>query len=151
MRVFYFTNSPSPKRIQEKVNTIRGIAEIVRVMPVFDERSAIVLRGSVDRMGLAEWLFNELNQPPPAQRSGVLQYRLPPPTPDPDHSDLTRIFYLSGTTNAQHVANAIRSSTKITRMMPDPEHNALVVRASESRVADAEKLVQQLDSPSSKQ
>jgi len=150
VRVFYFTNSPSPKRIQEKVNTIRAIAEIVRVMPV-DERSAIVLRGSVDRMALAEWLFNELNKPPTAQRSGVLQYRLPPPAANPDHSDLTRIFYLSETTNGQEVIKAIRSSTEITRMMPDPEHNALVVRASDSLVADAEKLVQQLDSSSSKQ
>jgi type II secretory pathway component GspD/PulD (secretin) len=148
--VFYFTNSTSPKRIQEKVNTIRAIAEIVRLMPV-EERSAIVLRGSVDRMGVAEWLFHELNQRPTAQQSGVLQYRLPPATADPDHSDLTRIFYLSGATNAQQVINAIRSSTKITRIMPDPEHNALVVRASDSLLADAEKLVQQLDSPSTKQ
>jgi len=45
------------------------------------------------------------------------------------------------------VIKAIRSSTKITRMMPDPEHNALVVRASDSLVADAEKLIQQLDRP----
>jgi hypothetical protein len=131
VRVFYFTNSTSPKGIQEKVNTIRAIAEIVRIMPV-DERRTIVLRGSVERMGLAEWLFNELNQLPTAQRSGVLQYRLPPATADPDHSDLTRIFYLSGTTNAQQVISAIRLSTKITRMMPDPEHNAVVVRASDS-------------------
>ena len=159
VRVFYFTNSPSPKRIQEKVNTIRAIAEIVRVMPVFDERSAIVLRGSVDRMGLAEWLFNELNQLPTAQRSGVLQYRLPTATADPDHSDLTRIFYLSGTANAQQVFNAIRSSIKMPdsrhpdfpRMMPDTEQNVLVIRASDSQMADAEKLVQQLDSPSTKQ
>jgi type II secretory pathway component GspD/PulD (secretin) len=100
-------------------------------------------------MGLAEWLFHELNQRPTAQQSGVLQYRLSPATADP--SDLTRIFYLSGTTDAQQVIKAIRSSTKITRMMPDPEHNALVVRASDSLVADAEKLVQQLDSASSKQ
>ena len=150
VRVFYFTNSTSPKRIQEKVNTIRAIAEIVRLMPV-DERSAIVSRGSVDRMGLAEWLFHELNQRPAAQQSEVLQYRLPPATADPDHSDLTRIFYLLGTTNAQEVIKAIRSSTRITRIMPDPEFNALVLRASDSLVADAEKLVQQLDSPSSKQ
>jgi type II secretory pathway component GspD/PulD (secretin) len=150
VRVFYFTNSTSPKGIQEKVNTIRAIAEIVRIMPV-DERSAIVLRGSVDRMGLAEWLFQELNQLPTAQQSGTLQYRLPPATADPDHSDLTRIFYLSGTTNAQQVISAIRSSTKITRMMPDPEHNAVVVRASDSLVADADRLVQQLDSPLTKQ
>jgi type II secretory pathway component GspD/PulD (secretin) len=149
VRVFYFTNSTSPKAIQEKVNTIRGIAEIVRVMPV-NERSAIVLRGSVERMGLAEWLFNDLNQPPTTQRSGVLQYRLPPATTDPDHSDLTRIFYLSRTADAQQILNAIRSSTRITRMMPDPEQNALVIRASDSLVADAERLVQQLD-PSTKQ
>ena len=110
-------------------------------------------------MGLAEWLFNELNQLPTARRAGVLQYRLPTATADPDHSDLTRIFYLSDTTNAQQVFNAIRSSIKMPdsrhpdfpRMMPDPEHDALVVRASESLVADAEKLVRQLDSPSTKQ
>ena len=151
VRVFYFTNSPSPKHIQETVNTIRAIAEIVRIMPVLDERRAIVLRGMVDRMGLAEWLFNELNQPPTAQRSGILRYRLPPPAADPDHSDLTRIFYLSPTANAQQIIRAIRSSTKITFMMPDTEQNALVVRASDSLVADAAKLVQQLDSPSTKQ
>jgi type II secretory pathway component GspD/PulD (secretin) len=150
VRVFYFTNRPSPKRIQETVNTIRAITEIVRLMP-FNERSAILLRGSVDRMGLAEWLFSELNQPLTAQNSGVLQYRLLPATADPDHSDLTRIFYLSGTANAQQIINAIRSSTKVTRIMPMPEQNVLVVRASDSLMTDAAALVQQLDSPSTKQ
>ena len=159
VRVFYFTNSTSPRHIQETANTIRAIADISRPMPIFNERRAIVLRGRVDRMGLAEWLFNELNQLPTAQRSGVLQYRLPTATADPDHSDLTRIFYLSGTANAQQVFNAIRSSIKMPdsrhpdfpRMMPDTEQNVLVIRASDSQMADAEKLVQQLDSPSTKQ
>ena len=100
LRVFYFTNSTSPRRIRETANTIRAIADISRPMPIFNERRAIVLSGRVDRMGLAEWLFNELNQLPTAQRSGVLQYRLTTATADPDHSDLTRIFYLSDTANA---------------------------------------------------
>ena len=159
VRVFYFTNSTSPRHIQETANTIRAIADISRPMPIFNERRAIVLRGRVDRMGLAEWLFNELNQLPTARRAGVLQYRLPTATADPDHSDLTRIFYLSGTANAQQVFNAIRSSIKMPdsrhpdfpRMMPDTEQNVLVIRASDSQMADAEKLVQQLDSPSTKQ
>ena len=159
VHVFYFTNSTSPRHIQETANTIRAIADVSRPMPIFNERRAIVLRGRVDRMGLAEWLFNELNQPPTAKRSGVLQYRLPTTTADPDHSDLTRIFYLSDTANAQQVFNAIRSSIKMPdsrhpdfpRMMPDTEQNVLVIRASDSQMADAEKLVQQLDSPSTKQ
>jgi hypothetical protein len=54
--------------------------------------------------------------------------------------------------------NAIRSSTKMRdarhpdfpRIMPDAEKNVLVVRASDS-LMEAEKLVQQLDSPSTKQ
>jgi len=36
-------------------------------------------------------------------------------------------------------------------MMPDTEQKLLVVRASDSQMADAEKLVRQLDSPSTKQ
>ena len=159
VRVFYFTNSTSPRHIQETANIIGAIADISRPMPIFNERRAIVLRGRLDRMGLAEWLFNELNQLPTAQRSGVLQYRLPTATADPDHSDLTRIFYLSGTANAQQVFKAIRSSIKMPdsrhpdfpRMMPDTEQNVLVIRASDSQMADAEKLIQQLDSPSTKQ
>jgi type II secretory pathway component GspD/PulD (secretin) len=55
--------------------------------------------------------------------------------------------------------NAIRSSTKMRdarhpdfpRIMPDAEQNVLVVRASDSLMAEAEKLVQQLDSRSTKQ
>ena len=51
VRVFYFTNSTSPRHIQETANTIRAIADISRPMPIFNERRAIVLRGRVDRMG----------------------------------------------------------------------------------------------------
>ncbi|MBV8728182.1 MAG: hypothetical protein JO336_00085 [Acidobacteriia bacterium] len=142
--VLHFPNAESPRNIQETANTIRAITEIVRLMPV-NGTSAIVLRGNADRTALAEWIFNQLAQSAAAQRPGVYEYRLPPTSVVYDHADLTRVFYLSKTNNLQPIISAVREATKITRMMPQNQMNAIVARGTDSQMATASQLVLQLD------
>jgi hypothetical protein len=152
--VFSFTNASSPLHIQETVNTIRAISEVVRLMPV-DERAAIVLRGDPNRVALAEWLFHELDQPANAQPGAPLplspqEYRLPPGV-DRSHNDVARVFYLAHAPTAQdlqRIISTVRATTKITRLMPMSEPKAMVLRATDEQVAEAEQLIKQLDSPS---
>lgn len=151
VRLFYFTDMVSARRIQETVNTIRAIAELVRVMPVNEQR-AVVLRGDLDRMGLAEWLFNELEKPANAQPSAPLdaerhEYRFQ--TGSDHNDDVARVFYLAHTGNPQdleRIISTIRTMAKITRLMPASEQNALVLRATGVQIVEAEQLVQRFNS-----
>jgi len=145
--LFYFSHATTPQAIQETINAVRAISELTRIMPD-NERHAMVARGSIERMGLAEWIFHQLDQEaPPAQQ--VQEYRLPPGV-DPVNADAARVFYLSHITNPQdlqRVLNTMRSTTQITRIMPYSRLNAFVLRATDIQVAQAEQLVRQLDKP----
>ena len=150
--VFSFASAPSPAHIQETVNTIRALAELVRLMPV-NERRLIVLRGEPARVAFAEWLFHQLDQPANAQPGALpaspQEYRLPPGI-DRDHNDLSRVYYLAHAVNAKdrmQIVNTIRAATKITRLMPISEPSAIVLRANDQQAADADQVIRQLDQP----
>jgi hypothetical protein len=43
--------------------------------------------------------------------------------------------------------NQVRASAKITRLMPENDQRAIVMRASDSQLAEAEQLIQRLNAP----
>jgi type II secretory pathway component GspD/PulD (secretin) len=143
VRILYFAHPETPQHIQERVNTIRAITEITRMMPDF-EKGAIVMRGSADRVELAEWIFAELDKPAAGRASPIREYRLPPATGS-DRAEIARIFFLSHSTKLQDIVNAVRRATQITRVMPQAEQNAIVSRATEEQMAQASQIIQQLD------
>jgi len=82
VQVCYFANT-EPRDRMEAASLIRGMTGIRRTFFLLGWR-AVVVRGSVDQIGLAEWLFSELDDPakwPPAakgtQDSPVREYRVP--------------------------------------------------------------------------
>jgi general secretion pathway protein D len=62
VKVFYLTNITTPQELQELSTTIRSIPEIRRVFP-YTAHNALVVRGTIDQVALAEKIINDLDKP----------------------------------------------------------------------------------------
>lgn len=148
VEILYYPPASTPVQMQETVNTIRAITEIVRLMPVPDQK-AVALRGEADRVALAEWLFGKLEPTENSTSTAPSEFHFPLAN-DPSHSDVTRIFYLPATTtpqDLQKVVNEVRAATHVARLMPAPKQHALVLRATDSQVSGAAELIQKIETP----
>jgi type II secretory pathway component GspD/PulD (secretin) len=136
VRILRATNTLSPVQLQEIVNTMRALAEVVKLMP-YASHQAVVLGGNPDRVALATWLFNTLDQP--EQATNPAEYR----TAD----GLARVFFLH-TQDAEklhQILNVVRASTGLTHLMPFPTQHAISLRGTEAQVALAQNLITDLD------
>ena len=59
VRVFYLTTAPTVQDFQEISTLVRTISAIRRVF-TYNERKALVVRGTDAQIGLAEWLVKEI-------------------------------------------------------------------------------------------
>ncbi len=137
VRVFHLPHTPTIQDFQQIAILVRSTAEIRRVF-TYNESRALAARGSAAQMALAEWLFNELDNP-----------TLPHEYPIPGKADeQVRVFYLAhaGTPKAlQEIAAQIRSTANMRWVFPYDRQRAIAVRADTNRIALAEKLVQESD------
>lgn len=62
VRVFYLTNATSVQEFQEIATAIRTVAEIRRVF-TYNAQKAMVVRGTLDQVALAEKLVRDLDRP----------------------------------------------------------------------------------------
>jgi general secretion pathway protein D len=62
VKVFYVTNATSVQEFQEIATAIRTVAEIRRVF-TYNAQKAMVVRGTVDQVALAEKLVHDLDRP----------------------------------------------------------------------------------------
>lgn len=62
VRVFYIQNATSVQEFQEMATAIRSVIEIRRVF-TYNAQRALVLRGTVDQVALAEKLIRDLDKP----------------------------------------------------------------------------------------
>lgn len=62
VRVFYIRNVTSPQELQEIGNVLRSLADIRRVFP-YPSQNAILVRGTVDQVRLAEKLVQDMDKP----------------------------------------------------------------------------------------
>src|SRR5207247_2121023 len=91
-RVFFFASSDTVQEVQEVATLLRSIADIRRLF-TYNAPRALVMRGTADQVGLAEWLVNTLET---AQASAKLEYRMPSGS-----EDVVRVFYLAHTGTVQ--------------------------------------------------
>src|SRR5260370_1154820 len=74
--VFYLADPPTIQQFQELVTLVRSIADIRRLF-TYNAPRAVVVRATADQIGLADWLFNQLDKPANLQAPGQLgEYRL---------------------------------------------------------------------------
>jgi len=62
VRVFYVTNATSVQEFQEIATAIRTVAEIRRVF-TYNAQKAMIVRGTLDQVALAEKLIHDLDKP----------------------------------------------------------------------------------------
>jgi len=140
-RVFYLTHSPTIQQFQEVATVIRTMTDI-REAKLDNEQKSVTLHASVAQVALAEWLFNELDNP--AVQPAVLhEYRVPGAT-----DDVVRLFYLTQTPSVQdfqEVATVVRTIVGFTRAFTYNEARAYVVRGTAAQIGLAEWLLKRLD------
>ena len=144
VRVFYIAHAGSVQSFQELATLVRTISDARRLF-TYGAPRAIAVRGIAAQMGLAEWLVDQLDQPPGAAKSGRHEYSVPGPG-DPD--SLVRIFSLSHAATVQRlqeVATQVRVMTQARRLFTYNAPRIIAVRGTPSQVEHADQLIQERD------
>jgi hypothetical protein len=142
LRVFYLANAPRPQDLQEVVTAVRSVVDVQRIF-IYNNLSAVAVRGTAAQIAMVEWLVNELDKPAQTKEPGPHQYRMPG-----NNDQMARVFYLSHVTSPQglqEIATAVRTSTDMRRLFINNLRKALAVRGTPEQIASAEKLIAQLD------
>jgi hypothetical protein len=141
-QVFRFAQAETPQGWQEMSNIMRSIAEI-RDTSVDMVAGTMTVRGTTAQLGLAQWLFTELDQAPGAAVRGMQQYQIPG-----NSVPYVRIFFLANTTSPramQEIVNTLRSIGEIQRITGYTANAPIVLRGSYDQAELAAWLVPLLD------
>jgi hypothetical protein len=149
-RVFQFQHTDTVQKFMEVATLIHRITGIGRVTTDENEKS-LELRGTAEELTLADWLFQQLDQPqlddPNNKSTAVHEY-----TMDSGSENVVRIFYLTNTPTVQtfqEVATLIRTTADIRRVLTYNAPRAMVVRGTVDQVALAAWLVKAIDQSAS--
>jgi hypothetical protein len=139
VRVFYVTTAATVQDFQEVSTLVRTISDIRRVF-TYNGRKALVIRGTVAQIGLAEWLLKRLD---PAADTSSAEYRMPG-----NNDDVVQVLHLTHTPSVQDfqkAATQIREATQIKRIFTYNAPRAFALRGTADQIALAERLTQELD------
>ena len=144
-RVFQFQHTDTSQKFLEVATLIRTITDIQRVTTDEAEKT-LELRGTAEQLALADWLFNQLDQPqlpdPHSQNAAAHEY-----TMASGNDNIVRIFYLTNTPTVQsfqEVATLIRTIAEIRRVFTYIAPRAMVMRGTADQMAVAEWLVNEM-------
>jgi hypothetical protein len=152
LKVFYLPNTKTVQDFQELATTVRTLTN-TRRMFTYNAPRAVAARGTAEQIEVADWLFNELDNPPNPQEAtrqakgaGRLEYR---PTGASD--DVVRVYYLRHAQTAQRLqeiameAQAL-SARKRTALPYNPAQ-AVIVRGTSAEMGLADRLITERDRP----
>jgi len=145
-RVFELTYPETPQQLQEIVTLIRSIGDIQRLF-IYNDRRAVILRATAERVALAAWLVSELDKPVDGQAAAhdstaPHEYRL-----SDDPANLVRVFYLPSSQSAedrQKMVAQVRANSGIRRLFVYNALGAMAVRGTVGQVATAEKVLEEM-------
>jgi hypothetical protein len=140
VRVFHVANAKSVQDFQEIANTMRTMAEIRRVF-TYNTGRAVVMRGTADELGMADWLLRQLDKSGPQSQASE-EFHVPGAA-----DDVMRVFYLppAQTVQAfQQAAAQIRTRLEIRRVFIYDALRAMSVRGTESQLALTQHMIEEL-------
>jgi hypothetical protein len=143
VRVFYVTTAATVQDFQEASTLVRTITGIRRVF-TYNERKALVIRGTDAQSGLAEWLLKELE---PEPTSSTHEYRMEDFPHDFNVVRVLRLTHPGSIQDFQKVATQIRSAANLTYIFTYNPLWAMAVRGTADQMAIVERVTQQLDKP----
>ena len=143
VRVFYLTHTETVRDLQEVATVVRSIGTIRRMF-TYNAPRAVAMRGTAEQVALAEWLFNELNQPVKQRPdAGPHEYRVPGA-----RDDVVGVFYLTHAPTLQRfqeIATHVRSTTEVRRLFTYNAPRAVALRGTAEQLAMAGRLIKESD------
>jgi hypothetical protein len=143
--VYYPERLHTPMALQEVVNAVRSIADIPYLFPV-NAVNAVVMRGTAAQIALAKWAFQQLDGPPPANRTTEFREFHSQWLPDA----VVRVFFLATLRDPQaiqEVVNATRTIADVQRFFPVNQLHAITMRGTAAQAELCAWLVNRLDTP----
>jgi hypothetical protein len=140
-RVFHFAPADTPAARQIIQNAMRSIAEI-QYTSIDADAGTLTVSSTPELLGLAEWLFTELERTgPPPGATAVREYLI-------DRADfpIVRVFSLAhaaGPQSIQEITNSVRSLAEVQRVVVT--QTVIMLRATLDQANFAEWIVRQLD------
>jgi len=120
----------------EVVNLIRTISELQRVALLSAGTKTVAVRGTAERVALADWLVKQLDNPNGAVGKGAEHTA--------DQSQSVRVFYMAASSDAQDLANrvkSVRDAAKVQRVAFYSPNRVLMVRGTPDQLAAAERVI----------
>jgi hypothetical protein len=149
--IFFVANAATTQDFQELATLIRTISGLRRVF-IYNTPRAIAVRGTSDQVALAEWLFNQIDQPGhggSSHASAIYTFQDPEPVPSVAYAATkVQVFYLPNTASVQDfqkVATNIRTTAQISRVFTYNSPRALAIRGTLDQIEQAEQLLTELD------
>ncbi|MBL8177075.1 MAG: hypothetical protein JNK48_20545 [Bryobacterales bacterium] len=139
LRIFYPRTVTTVQQLQEMATCTRALAEIRRLF-TYNVKNAIVVRGTAERLKLAEWLLLELDQKPRTEYAASPQYVMP----DIAAEGFVKVFFAPHKKSAaelQALAVEVRTTTQVRRLFTYNTPSAICVRGTANQIARAEELV----------
>ncbi len=144
LRVFRLAHTSSLNTFQEIVNTIRVIPLLSKAFP-YTATWTIVARGDEARLGQAEWLFRQLDQPPPPAGQPRAEQEFHSADENAPESRVVYFAHAGTPQGQQEIVNAVRVIPELTRVFPVMGKGALAIAGPAAPVSLAEWLFTQLD------
>ena len=139
LRLHHVANAATVQDFQEIATLIRTISDI-RYAYTYNAPRILGLRSSAGQIAMAEWLFQEIDQPLTAARVAH-EYFV-----SDSSNDVMRVFYMPLTTTVkdfQETATVIRTATGIRRMYTYNTARAMAARGTIEQIAQAARLLQE--------
>jgi hypothetical protein len=143
-QVFHFAQTEAQLGRQE-INVMVRVIGGMQDTSVDISAGTMTVRGTAAQLGLAQWLFTELDQASGAAARGMRQYEVAG-----DSVAYVRAFFLAHTSSPrdiQETVNALRSIGEIQRIAAYTSNSVIVVRGSYDQAELASWLVPLLDRP----
>jgi hypothetical protein len=140
IRVYRVANAKSVQDFQEIANNMRTMAEIRRMF-TYNTGHAMAVRGTPEELGMADWLLKQLDKPGPQSQASE-EFRVSGAA-----DDVMRVFYLPSSQPVeafQQSAKQIRTTLEIRRVFTYNALRALSVRGTESQLALAQHMIEEI-------
>jgi hypothetical protein len=138
-RKYTFAHIETTQELQEIANAMRTMAEM-RQASADNALKTIAVSGTASQVGVTDWIFKELDQPPQGQAADDRQYTVA-------KDDILRVFYLPSTKTVQEfqeISNGVRTVLEIRRAIAENQQRALILRGTAAQIAQSAWLVDEL-------
>jgi hypothetical protein len=143
VQVFRLEPGTSNAMLTATITAIRTVADVQRVFS-YEKSTAIVMRGSSERVAVAKWMVHQLAKPADASQAAATHEFQMQGLPD----GTVRVYFLTHPGTAEDLASLvtqIRTTAGIQRIFPLSDYGAVTLRGRPEQIVTAGALVATFD------